>query len=88
MFEDTAAPEADPEAGVNNTRWLALVEAEVTFIFVAVVAVPIVKVAGLVYAGVFAVPAETRIKPLVPGDNLSQVDDVFANNKSPTVNVV
>ena len=63
-------------------------EAKTTFTFVAVVAVPIVNVAGLVYAGVFAVPADTRINPLVPGDNLFQVDAVFAYNKSPTVKVV
>ena len=37
---ETAAPEAVPDAGVNNTRWLVFVVAETTFIFVAVVANP------------------------------------------------
>ena len=37
---DTAAPDAVPDAGVNNTLWLIFVAAETTFIFVAVVANP------------------------------------------------
>ncbi len=37
---ETAAPDAVPDAGVNNTLWLIFVAAETTFIFVAVVANP------------------------------------------------